>query len=78
MDADKIAHELLADTEGEAFPNNPVCQHDDGCQGIVHKRVVSEFGTSVLNSDGVIDRDKLGKIIFSDPAKRKKLDQVPK
>ncbi|CAE7461073.1 dcakd [Symbiodinium pilosum] len=59
VDADKIAHELLADTEG-----------------IVHKRVVSEFGTSVLNSAGVIDRDKLGKIIFSDPAKRKKLDQA--
>ena len=45
--------------------------------GTIHKRVVSEFGTTVLDSDGVIDREKLGKVIFSDPAKRRKLDKVP-
>ena len=45
-------------------------------QGRIHKRIVSEFGTAVLTPDGVIDRDKLGQIVFSDPAKRKKLDQV--
>eukprot|EP00439_Symbiodinium_sp_Y106_P025938 s5183_g3.t1 len=59
VDADKIAHELLADTSGT-----------------IHKRVVSEFGTTVLDSEGVIDREKLGKVIFSDPAKRRKLDKA--
>ena len=31
----------------------------------------------MLDSEGVIDREKLGKVIFSDPAKRRKLDKVP-
>ena len=59
VDADQIAHELLADPTG-----------------LVHQRVVSEFGRAVLNAEGIIDRDKLGSIVFADPAKRRKLDKV--
>eukprot|EP00434_Breviolum_minutum_P005978 symbB.v1.2.005269.t2/scaffold286.1/size306100/8 len=58
VDADKIAHELLADKEGA-----------------VHQRIVAEFGVDVL-TDGVIDRDKLGKVVFADPSKRRKLDKA--
>ncbi|CAL1155655.1 unnamed protein product [Cladocopium goreaui] len=60
VDADQIAHQILAD------PTGPV-----------HQRIVSEFGRDVLNAEGIIDRDKLGKIVFTDPAKRRKLDKVP-
>lgn len=42
----------------------------------MHQRIVSEFGRDVLNAEGIIDRDKLGKIVFTDPAKRRKLDKA--
>jgi len=35
-----------------------------------YKLVVDHFGTEILNSDGLIDRPRLGKIVFADPAKR--------
>lgn len=38
--------------------------------------VVSLFGSEILNSDGSLDRKKLGKIIFSDEEKRKKLNST--
>ena len=44
--------------------------------GPVHQRIVSEFGRDVLNAEGIIDRDKLGKIVFADPGKRRKLDKA--
>eukprot|EP00438_Fugacium_kawagutii_P010291 Skav226735 [mRNA] locus=scaffold720:321850:323739:- [translate_table: standard] len=59
VDADKIAHQLLAD------PTGPV-----------HRRIVAEFGREVLDAEGIIDRDKLGKIVFADPKKRRKLDKA--
>lgn len=38
--------------------------------------VVSLFGSEILNSDGSLDRKKLGEIIFSDEEKRKKLNSI--
>lgn len=38
--------------------------------------VVDEFGDEILREDGEFDRDKLGKIVFSDPRKRKKLESL--
>ena len=43
--------------------------------GAVHQRIVAEFGVDIL-TDGVIDRDKLGKVVFADPSKRRKLDKA--
>lgn len=40
------------------------------------KKVVAEFGTSILNDDGSLNRKALGAIVFSDPNQRKKLDQI--
>lgn len=34
----------------------------------VYRRIVARFGESILQSDGQIDRCKLGTIVFSDPA----------
>lgn len=39
-----------------------------------YKEIVRCFGTEVINEDATINRAKLGSIIFSDSAKRKKLN----
>lgn len=39
-----------------------------------YNEIVDYFGRDILNTDLTIDRDKLGKIIFNDDKKRKKLN----
>ena len=38
--------------------------------------IVSEFGASVLGTDGTIDRAKLGAIVFPDDARRMRLNEI--
>jgi dephospho-CoA kinase len=38
--------------------------------------IVSAFGDSVLRPDGILDREKLGEIVFADPAARAKLNAI--
>lgn len=38
--------------------------------------IISFFGQDVLSQDGTLDRRKLGRIIFSDAEKRKKLNEI--
>jgi len=38
--------------------------------------IVAEFGTGVLQPDGFLDRKRLGAIVFSDPERRKRLEQI--
>jgi len=38
--------------------------------------IVSEFGEDVLGSDGSIDRRKLGAIVFTDEARRMRLNEI--
>jgi dephospho-CoA kinase len=38
--------------------------------------IIREFGRSVLNPDGSLDRKKLGKIVFADQEKLKKLNEI--
>ena len=38
--------------------------------------VVKTFGTEILNSDGSLNRERLGEIIFADPEKRQKLNHI--
>jgi dephospho-CoA kinase len=38
--------------------------------------IVEHFGQGVLTSDGVLNRKKLGEIVFGDPTKRKELDAI--
>src|SRR5262245_26229731 len=40
------------------------------------KAVVKEFGDEVLNSDGSLDRAKLGTVVFADEDKRGKLNSI--
>eukprot|EP00243_Klebsormidium_subtile_P001172 TRINITY_DN1202_c0_g1_i2.p2 TRINITY_DN1202_c0_g1~~TRINITY_DN1202_c0_g1_i2.p2 ORF type:complete len:227 (-),score=45.96 TRINITY_DN1202_c0_g1_i2:440-1120(-) len=41
-----------------------------------YRRVVKAFGTDFLQLDGELDRQRLGDLIFQDPAKRKKLNSI--
>ena len=38
--------------------------------------IVAEFGADVLQPDGHLDRKRLGAIVFSDPERRKRLEQI--
>ena len=44
--------------------------------GICYDRVVSAFGEEILLPDGVIDRKKLGTIVFDDEEKRQTLNSI--
>ena len=52
------------------------------CREIVEKgqpcldKIVSSFGTEILTSNGELNRGMMGKIIFSDPDKRMKLNGI--
>ncbi len=41
-----------------------------------YEEVLREFGRGILAADGAIDRKKLGPIVFADPAKRGRLNQI--
>ncbi|MFQ5788810.1 MAG: dephospho-CoA kinase, partial [Thermodesulfobacteriota bacterium] len=38
--------------------------------------ITDEFGREILNSDGTINRQKLGEIVFNDKLKREKLNRI--
>ncbi len=40
------------------------------------KAIVEHFGPKILNSDGTINRQELGRIVFSDPTEREILNQI--
>jgi dephospho-CoA kinase len=44
--------------------------------GDAYRDIVEEFGEAVLAQDGSIDRAKLGAIVFADPARRKRLNEI--
>ncbi|HUJ31076.1 MAG TPA: dephospho-CoA kinase [Candidatus Acidoferrum sp.] len=41
-----------------------------------YDEVIGEFGLGILGPGAVVDRGKLGAIVFADPAKRKKLNAI--
>lgn len=45
-----------------------------GSEGLA--RIKQTFGPSVIQPDGSLDRHALGRIVFSDPAQRRKLDKL--
>lgn len=47
---------------------------EPGTRGL--RKIVAEFGQDVLNSDGTLNRAKLGDIIFNNPAQREKLNSI--
>jgi len=39
-------------------------------------KIVEEFGQSVVQEDGTLDRKGLGAIVFAEPARRKRLEEI--
>jgi len=39
-------------------------------------KIVEEFGNPVVQADGTLDRKALGALVFADPAKRKRLEEI--
>ncbi len=44
--------------------------------GPTQQAVLKRFGNTIVNSDGAINRQVLGKIVFSDPLARKDLESI--
>lgn len=38
--------------------------------------IIHGFGETVLRDDGTVDRERLGRVVFSDPVKRQQLEQI--
>jgi dephospho-CoA kinase len=41
-----------------------------------YRKIVEEFGPQVVQEDGTLDRKALGAIVFADPARRKRLEEI--
>lgn len=41
-----------------------------------YQKLVAEFGREILEAEGRIDRKKLGALVFNDPVKRKRLEEL--
>ena len=41
-----------------------------------HAEIVREFGPDVLQEDGALDRKRLGAIVFGDPDRRRRLEEI--
>lgn len=41
-----------------------------------YRAIVDEFGPGVVGEDGALDRKALGAIVFADPARRKRLEEI--
>jgi dephospho-CoA kinase len=41
-----------------------------------YQEILKQFGKSILRKDGTIDRSRLGKLVFADPAKRANLEKI--
>jgi dephospho-CoA kinase len=41
-----------------------------------HADIVAEFGAGVLQAGGALDRQRLGAIVFADPARRQRLEAI--
>lgn len=59
-----------------------VCQLDEVARHLqqrgqeCYRQIVEMFGREVINTDGELDREKLGAIVFADPGKLQKLNGI--
>lgn len=70
------AGEMLRESGGRIIDADEVCHELLYKNGPLIGRIVSAFGEGVLNRSGGIDRRILGRIVFSDDEKRRKLNAL--
>src|SRR5579884_1952926 len=67
---------MLRDLGAEIIDADKVARKIMAPPGPVYEAVVREFGPGIVAADGSIDRQKLGQIVFSDPAALRRLDAL--
>jgi dephospho-CoA kinase len=50
--------------------------HEALRQPAIRERIVGRWGKNVLGAEGEIDRSKLGRVVFADPAARRELEAI--
>ncbi|MDI6758460.1 MAG: dephospho-CoA kinase [Candidatus Omnitrophota bacterium] len=75
IDADKIAHGLIDPAffkkKAGSIQAKQGIYREDG-----YKKIISAFGKDILDENGVLDRPRLGKIVFSSRKLLKKLNRI--
>ncbi len=67
---------MLADLGCESVDADIVAHRTMAPGRPAYKSIVNEFGQGILAPDGKIDRPKLGSIVFQDPARLARLDEL--
>ncbi len=68
--------EHLAAQGAHVIDADAVGHHVITPEGEAYPEVVAAFGTEILAEDGTISREKLGAIVFADPARRTELNNI--
>lgn len=67
---------MLADMGAETIDADKVAHEVMRAGGSAHAAIVEAFGQEVLAADGEIDRERLGSIVFTDPAALARLEAI--
>lgn len=67
---------LLADLGATVIDTDQVAHGLTAPQGLAMEPIRLAFGNDVVRADGSLDRDRMRKMVFSDPALRKKLERI--
>lgn len=67
---------LLADLGAEVIDADQVAHEVMRRGGPAYPAIIAAFGEEVVGPDGAIDRDRLGAIVFRDPAALQRLERI--
>lgn len=67
---------MLARLGAEVIDADQIAHQVIQPNGPAYRSVVEAFGQEILRPDGTIDRNKLGEIVFNDPAALKRLERL--
>jgi len=68
--------ELFREHDFQVFDADSVAREVVVPGSIGLQQIVTQFGKSMLQADGSLDRHKLGAVVFSDPAQLQKLNSI--
>jgi dephospho-CoA kinase len=71
-----VVRKLLADRGALTIDADAIVHQLMGAGTDLTRRIADAFGADVLSPDGAVDRTKLGRLVFSDPAERSKLNAL--
>ncbi len=67
---------MLAQLGATVIDADKVAHQVMRCGGEVYDRVVAAFGPAIVGADGEIDRQRLGRTVFSDPEALRRLEGI--